>query len=53
VTRTGDSDNFTVDYTYTYDARNRPLTTSGDLAFTTGPSAGQHFQVGSVFSYYD
>ena len=53
VTRTGDSDNFTVDYTYSYDARNRPLTTSGDLAFTTGPSAGQHFQVGSVFSYYD
>ncbi|MGZ3464609.1 MAG: hypothetical protein ACXU9S_16015 [Gemmatimonadaceae bacterium] len=53
VTRTGDSDNFTVDYTYTYDANNRPLTTSGDLAFTTGPSAGQHFQVGSAFSYYN
>jgi hypothetical protein len=53
VTRTGDADNYTVDYTYTYDARNRPLTTSGDLAFTTGSSAGQHFQVGSVFSYYD
>jgi hypothetical protein len=53
VTRTGDSDNFTVDYLYSYDARNRPLTTSGDLAFTTGPSAGQHFQVGSVFSYYN
>jgi hypothetical protein len=53
VSRTGDSDNFTVDYTYSYDPRNRPLTTSGDLAFTTGPSAGQHFQVGSVFSYYD
>jgi hypothetical protein len=53
LTRTGDSDNFTVDYTYSYDARNRPLTTSGDLAFTTGPDAGQHFQVGSVFSYYN
>ena len=53
VTRTGDTDNFTVDYNYTYDARNRPLTTSGELIFTTGPSAGQHFQVGSVFSYYD
>lgn len=53
VIRTGDADNYTVDYTYTYDARNRPLTTRGDLAFTTGSSAGQHFQVGSVFSYYD
>jgi hypothetical protein len=53
VTRTGDADNYTVDYTYTYDARNRPLTTRGDLAFTTGSSAGQHFEVGSVFSYYD
>lgn len=53
VIRTGDADNYTVDYTYTYDARNRPLTTRGDLTFTTGSSAGQHFQVGSVFSYYD
>lgn len=53
VTRTGDAENYTVDYTYTYDARNRPLATSGDLAFTTGPHAGQHFHVGSVFSYYD
>jgi hypothetical protein len=53
VTRTGDADNYTVDYTYTYDARNRPLATSGDLTFTTGPHAGQHFQVGSAFSYYD
>lgn len=53
VTRTGDADNYTVDYTYTYDPRNRPLTANGDLAFTTGSSAGQHFAVGSVFSYYD
>jgi hypothetical protein len=53
VTRTGDGDNYSIDYTYTYDARNRPLTTGGDLLFTTGPSAGQHFQVGSAFSYYD
>jgi hypothetical protein len=53
VTRTGDADNYTVDYTYTYDARNRPLTTRGDLAFTTGSRAGQHFQLASDFSYYD
>ncbi|MFL5603874.1 MAG: hypothetical protein ACJ77R_10805 [Gemmatimonadaceae bacterium] len=53
VTRTGDADNYTVDYTYTYDAQNRPLTTRGDLTFTTGSSAGQHFEVGSLFSYYE
>jgi hypothetical protein len=53
VTRTGDADNYTVDYTYTYDARNRPRTTRGDLAFTTGSNAGQHFQLASDFSYYD
>ena len=53
VTRTGDGDNFVADYTYHYDARNRPLTTSGDLVFSTGSHSGEHFQVGSVFSYYD
>jgi hypothetical protein len=53
VTRTGDADNYTIDYAYTYDTRNRPLRTTGDLTFVTGPNAGQHFQVGSAFSYYD
>jgi hypothetical protein len=53
VTRTGDGDNYTVDYTYTYDARNRPQTTRGDLGFSTGPLAGRHYQLASDFSYYD
>jgi hypothetical protein len=53
VTRTGDADNYRVDYTYSYDAQNRPLTTNGDLLFVTGPNAGQHFQLLSQFSYYD
>jgi hypothetical protein len=53
VTRTGDADNYTVDYNYAYDDRNRPLRAIGDLIFVTGPTAGQHFQVGSAFSYYD
>ena len=53
VTRTGDADNYTVDYSYFYDGLNRPREAIGDLAFTTGTSAGQHFQVASVFSYYD
>ena len=53
VTRSGDGDNYTIDYTYTYDSRNRPLATSGDLTYSTGANAGQHAQLGSAFSYYD
>jgi hypothetical protein len=53
VTHTGDGDNYTVDYTYTYDRRNRPVASSGDLAFLTGPDAGQHFPLSTTFSYYD
>ena len=53
VIRTGDTDNYAVNYTYTYDVRSRPLSTHGDLTFTTGSRAGEHFQVGSQFSYYD
>ena len=53
VIHTGDGDNYTVDYTYTYDSRNRPLTRSGDLAFLTGQNAGQHFQLSATFSYYE
>ena len=52
VTRTGDGPNFVVEYGYTYDDRNRPLAKTGDLLFSTGPNAGQRFEVGSVFSYY-
>ena len=53
VTHSGDGDNYTVDYAYTYDERNRPLTRIGDLAFLTGPDAGQHFQLSATFSYYE
>jgi len=53
VIHTGDGDNFIVDYTYTYDSRHRPLGRNGDLAFTTGPDAGQHFPISATFSYYE
>jgi hypothetical protein len=53
VTHSGDGDNFIIDYTYTYDARSRPLTRSGDLGFLTGQDAGQHFQLSDTFSYYN
>jgi hypothetical protein len=48
----GDGPNYSVDYTYTYDERDRPLTKRGDLVFTTGPDAGRRFQTESLFSYY-
>lgn len=51
-THTGDGDNYVVDYTYSYDAENRPLTKSGDLLFLSGSSAGMRFQTLSQFSYY-
>src|SRR4030095_2424637 len=36
-TRTGNGDNYKVDYTYTYDNSNAPLTRSGDFVYTSGP----------------
>jgi hypothetical protein len=51
-TRTGDGDNYTVDYTYSYDGANRPLSKSGDLTLLNGANSGQHFQTNAVFSYY-
>ncbi|HKH93042.1 MAG TPA: hypothetical protein VKA54_14645 [Gemmatimonadaceae bacterium] len=51
-TRTGDIDNFTVDYTYAYDDGNRPLSKSGDVTLTNGTNAGLRFQSRSEFSYY-
>jgi YD repeat-containing protein len=50
-TRTGDGQNFTVDYTYVYDG-DRPLSKSGELTYTNGANAGQRFQLRSDFTYY-
>jgi hypothetical protein len=51
-TRTGDGDNYKVDYTYTYNDRNAPLTRSGDFVYTNGANTGQRFQLSSVYTYY-
>ena len=50
--RSGDGINFSVDYTYVYDDKNRPLTKVGALVLTNGQDAGQRFQTTSQFSYY-
>jgi hypothetical protein len=51
-TLTGDGVNYHVDYTYSYDERNRPLAKNGDLVILNGANVGQHFQTHSFFSYY-
>jgi hypothetical protein len=51
VTRTGDGLTFVVDYTYTYDERQRPLVRLGQVT-TGGTSGGQQFQISAVYSYY-
>ena len=50
---TGDGINFRVDYRYTYDAKNRPLTKTGEATLLNGSDAGRTFQTNSVFSYHD
>ena len=51
--RTGDGINYEVDYTYTYDAKGRPLVKTGDLKLTNGTNSGQHLDLLTTFSYYD
>jgi hypothetical protein len=51
-TLTGSGDNFVIDYTYSYDDKNRPLTKSGDALALNGVNAGRRFQTTSQFSYY-
>lgn len=51
-TRTGNVDNYKVDYTYTYDNRGAPLTRNGDFVYTSGTSTGQKFQFGATYTYY-
>jgi hypothetical protein len=52
ITRTGDGNNFKVDYTYTYNDRDVPLTRSGNFVYTSGPNTGQRFQLSSTYTYY-
>lgn len=50
---TGDGINFEIGYSYTYDSKGRPTVKTGDVKFTNGTNAGQHFESQSTFSYYD
>lgn len=50
--RSGDGLNYGINYTYTYNTGNLPLTKSGEVTITNGPNAGQKFQSNTVISYY-
>jgi hypothetical protein len=51
-THTGNGVNFSVNYSYTYDDKRRPLSKDGDLTVLNGSDAGRKFQTSSIFSYY-
>ena len=50
--RTGDAENYMVDYTYTYNDKNLPLRKKGNLLILSGTNSGRRFETNSVFSYY-
>jgi hypothetical protein len=50
--RTGTGIDYTINYTYTYNDKNAPLTKLGDGVFTSGPNNGQRFQTNAAFTYY-
>jgi hypothetical protein len=52
VTHTGDGLNFVVDFTYNYDAMNRPLVKNGSVTILNGSDAGRRTSISTLFSYY-
>ena len=51
-TFTGGSVDYRFDYTYTYDAQQRPLIQDGTATILTGPDAGRIVPLHTAFSYY-
>jgi len=45
-------DTYTVDFTYTYNDKNLPVSRTGDLKITGGTRAGQRIQTSASYSYY-
>ena len=50
--RTGQAENYLVDYTYTYNDKNAPVTKKGNLILLTGANAGRRFETSEAFTYY-
>ena len=43
---------YRIDFTYTYDGRNRPVATVGELTYLSGPYTGLQFPTEARFTYY-
>ena len=52
LVRTGSGVNYEINYTYTYNTANAPLTKTGDALLTNGTDAGKRFQTSTAYSYY-
>jgi hypothetical protein len=51
-TFTGGGEDYRFDFTYTYDAHDRPLLKTGTATILTGPDAGRIIPLRTAFSYY-
>jgi len=51
VTRTGSGINYHIDYTYTYDSNNRPITKHGEGILLQGSGTGERFETNASFRY--
>lgn len=52
VIHTGDGDNYTADYSYTYNKDSMPITRTGEVIFTKGPDAGKTSEISTSYTYY-
>jgi hypothetical protein len=50
--RSGDGINYQVNYTYTYNEKNAPITRKGDGIITNGDGSVQTFKTSSAYTYY-
>lgn len=52
VTRTGTPVDYEINYTYTYNDKKYPVSSSGLLKINSGANAGQTFNLSTQYSYY-
>ncbi len=53
VIRSGDGIHYEISYIYQYNSSQTPVSKKGDMLFTSGPDAGNHFENNVGFTYYE
>jgi len=53
IIRSGDGIHYEISYTYQYNSSQAPVSKKGDMLFTNGPDAGNHFVSNVDFTYYE